>query len=77
MRLKDAGWGVGVLTSFTRFVVVPDPGAQPSRAYRGVITCTECDWSVETELRIDEVHRLLCGGCGKLEVMRLLCPECG
>ncbi len=102
-----------MLTSFTRFVIGPDPDARPSRAYGAVITCTECDWSAETELRIDEVQRLLCGGCGnvekgylgipdgfvgvpcpeccrsvttleretsvlgRLEVLRLFCPECG
>jgi len=74
-----------VLTSFTRFVIVPDPEAKPSREYPAVITCTECDWSTGTELRTNEVQRLLCGGCGNVEKAYLgipdefvgvPCPEC-
>jgi hypothetical protein len=102
-----------VLTSFTRFVIVPDPQARLNREYPAVITCTECDWSTATQLRTNEVQRLLCGGCGnvekaylgipdefigvpcpeccraatkleretnalgRLEILRLYCPECG
>ncbi len=74
-----------MLTSFTRFVIVPDPEAKPSREYPAVITCTECDWSTGTELRTNEVQRLLCGGCGNVEKAYLgipdefvgvPCPEC-
>ena len=74
-----------MLTDFTRFVIVPNREAPPSRAYRAVITCTECDWSGETELTANEVQRLLCGACGNVEKAYLgipdefvgvPCPEC-
>ncbi len=74
-----------MLTSFTRFVIVPDATAIPGRTYRAVITCTECDWSTETELSVNEIQRLLCGGCGNVEKAYLgipdefvgvPCPEC-
>jgi len=74
-----------VLTSFTRFVIVPNPDAKPSREYRAVVTCTECDWSTEIELRTNEVLRLLCGTCGNVEkayvgipdeFVGVPCPEC-
>ena len=74
-----------VLTDFTRFVIVPDLAARPSREYRALITCTECDWSGESELRTNEVQRLLCGLCGNIEKAYLgipdefvgvPCPEC-
>jgi Zn finger protein HypA/HybF involved in hydrogenase expression len=74
-----------VLTDFTRFVIVPNPAARPSREYRAFITCTECDWSGEEGLRTNEVQRLLCGGCGNIEKAYLgipdefvgvPCPEC-
>lgn len=74
-----------MLTDFTRFVILPDANARPSREYRAVITCTECDWSTDTELRINEVQRLLCGGFGNMEKAYLgipdefvgvPCPEC-
>ncbi len=102
-----------MLTDFTRFAIVPDREAKPSREYQALITCTECDRSAETELRTNEGQRLLCGGCGniekaylgipdefvgvprpecfrdvttleqemnvlgRIEVLRLYCPECG
>ena len=74
-----------MLTGFTRFVVTPDPNAVPSRQYRAVIMCTECGWSTETELSVNEIQRLLCGGCGNAEKAYLgmpdgfvgvPCPEC-
>ena len=74
-----------MLTDFTRFVIVPNPNAPPSRAFRAVITCTECDWSSETELSVNEVQRLLCGACGNVEkaylgipdeFVGIPCPEC-
>jgi len=74
-----------VLTDFTRFVIVPDPAALPSREYRALITCMECDWSAKSELRTNQVQRLLCGGCGNVEKAYLgipdefvgvPCPEC-
>ena len=74
-----------MVTDFTRFVIVPDRDAKPSREYRAVITCTLCDWSMETELLVNEVQRLLCGGCGNIEQSYLgfpdefigvPCPEC-
>ena len=77
--------GTDVLTDFTRFVIVPDQEAQPSREYRALITCTQCDWSTETTLMTNEVQRLLCGGCGNVEKAYLgipdefvgvPCPEC-
>ena len=64
-----------MLTDFTRFVIVPDPDAQPSRDFRATITCMECDWSIETELTIHEVQRLLCGGCGNVEKAYLGIPD--
>ena len=48
------------MTSFTRFVIVPDSNAKPAREFPAAITCTECDWSAETELAVNEVQRLLC-----------------
>ena len=85
MRAPDSEEGADMLTSFARFVVIPDPDAQVSRTYRGLITCTGCDWSVETDLRIDEVQTLLCGGCGNVEkgymgipdgFVGVPCPQC-
>ena len=102
-----------MFTGFTRFVITPIPEAGPSLRYRAVITCTECDWSRETELSANEIQRLRCGGCdnaetaylgvpdefvgvpcpecaravtrlereaddmGRIERMRLFCPDCG
>jgi hypothetical protein len=74
-----------VLTDFTRFVIVPNPAARPSREYRALITCTECDWSGEGKLRTNAVQRLVCDACGNVEKAYLgmpdefvgvPCPEC-
>lgn len=74
-----------MLTSFIRFVIVPNPKAPPSRTFGAIITCTECDWSAETELSANEIQRLLCGGCGNVEkayigipdeFVGVPCPEC-
>jgi hypothetical protein len=64
-----------VLTDFTRFVILPDRDAAPSRAFGAIITCTECDWSAETELITNQVQRLLCGGCGNVEKAYLGIPD--
>ena len=74
-----------MLTDFTRFTIVPDREARPAREFRAIITCTQCDWSAETELRVNEIQSLLCGGCGNIEESYLgfpdefvgvPCPEC-
>ena len=63
------------MMDFTRFVIVPDRDAAPSREFRALVTCTECDWSTETELTVNEVQRLLCGGCGNAERGYLGIPD--
>jgi ribosomal protein S27AE len=64
-----------VLTPSNRFVIVPDPVAGPSREYRAIITCAECDWSTEIVLRANEAQRLLCGACGNVEKVYLGIPD--
>jgi RNase P subunit RPR2 len=64
-----------MLKAFSRFVVVPDPTAGPSREYRAIITCAECDWSAEITLRTNEEQRLLCAACGNVEKAYLGIPD--
>lgn len=75
-----------MLTDFTRFVIVPDRNAPPSREYRATVTCTECDSSEEARLVANQVQRLRCGRCGNVErsylgipdeFVGIPCPECG
>ena len=64
-----------MLTPSRRFLIVPDPEAGPSREYRAIITCTDCDWSAEIVLRTSEAQRLLCSACGNVEKVYLGVPD--